>query len=51
LGYNSTVTTRINEMQPNDMKKGFLAIDPITTPISNMFMGGVANRVFTLFTG
>jgi len=38
-------------MKPNDMTKGYLTIDPTTTPISNMFMGGVANRVFTLFTG
>jgi len=54
IGYNSTVTERLNAMEPNSNtapNAGYLVVDPMTTPISNNFNGPTANRVFTLFTG
>lgn len=51
-GYNSTVTERFNSLTPtNSMNKGFITVDPQTSPIMNTFNGPTANRTYTLFTG
>jgi len=38
-------------MEPNDISKGILAVDAMTTPIMNNWKGPTAGRIYTLFTG
>lgn len=34
-----------------DIRKGYLMVDPMVTPIMNLWNGPTAGRNFTLFTG